>query len=424
MSPFLPMARLSTNAHPPRPPSELQSLSHAEAVQEIQRLEKKIARGNGTEPRTANSLLPEVSHELRSPLTSMILMAENLSQRVADDQSKELAELIESSGRQLQDTLNAVLTLANLEADQDSLTLRRLSVPHEVESVVRMFEQQAESKGLDYSLAVEESEAPLYASLDSGALTSIVQNLITNALRHTETGGVHVSVRPVSHSGSQMVEIAVADTGVGISESFGAKVFDRFEQAPSEDDGAAEGTGLGLTLARRFTERMGGTIDFDSTKGQGTTFRVCFPRVSEHESSLPAPSPPSRCQSPRTEKEILFIEENLNTQRAIRVLLENRWGLTTASCMKEGLDLLSDREASDRPSFHLVLLGVERGDLVPDDQFLQELEERTDGPNLPVVALAPGTPKGSAELDVDGTISEPFTSSKLVVELLRYLEEE
>lgn len=407
-----------------QPPSRTQPAQEVAQEMKVQRLEEELAGANRNGHRSmTNSVLPEVSHELKSRLAGIGMLAETLSSS-AGGRGKELAMLIEKSTRQLQDTLDAVLTLAELEANQTSLDMKPLSVPDEVESVFRTFEPQAESKGLDYTLAVEDSDDCLHASLNSGALSSIVQNLIANAIEYTETGSVQVSVRSVSPSGSSMVEIEVSDTGVGISDSFAPKLFDRFEQEPSESHGFTKGVGLGLALVKRFTERMGGIIEVESEKGKGSQFRVRLPCFPEQD---PAHSSASSNGSAGSEKEILFIEGDPNTRRAICGLIEDRWGITPVCSSEEGLEAVSKRrEVSNTASpggspFDLVLLGVERGDRFSDEAFLRGLEDRTNSREIPIVAL--GNQRDSAELEIDGLISEPFTSSKLVFEVARYLRE-
>ena len=410
----------TTSAHEPRSQSELQSLSHAEAVQEIQRLEEKLAGTSRTGTgQNTDDFLADVSHELRTPLTGIVMMAEALAHKVTGDRAKDFASLIEKNGRQLQESLDAILTLSQLKERQASLDTTARSVPDMVEPTFRAFEPQAESKGLDYTLTIEDSAGPLYASVHSGALSSIVRNLVTNAIKYTETGEVHVSVRSVSSSSSPMVEIEVADTGVGISDAFASKLFDRFEQE-SERQGITQGVGLGLTLVKRFTEQMGGTIDMESEKGEGSAFRVRFPRLAEHaKSGAPSPS------TSGSEKEILFVEGNPNTRRTICVSMKDRWGITPVASSEEGLELVSERRDvpnTGGPPFDLVLLGAERGAEPSDKEFLQGLEKRTNGHEIPVVALALGNQPEPAELELDGSISEPFTSSKLTVEVARHLE--
>ncbi|PSQ51261.1 MAG: hypothetical protein BRD28_05850 [Bacteroidetes bacterium QH_10_64_37] len=419
------MTSLPTDDKSPHSPSELQSLSRTQPAQnmQIQRLEELAGASRNGHQSMTNSVLPEVSHELKTRLAGIGMLADTLSGS-AGDRGEELAMLIEKSTTQLQDTLDAVLTLAELEANQSSLEMSPLSVPDEVESVFRTFEPQAESKGLDYTFTVEDADDYLHASLNSGALSSIVQNLIANAIEYTETGSVHVSVRSVSPWGSPMVEIEVADTGVGISDSFAPKLFDRFEQESTESHGFTKGVGLGLTLVKRFTARMGGTIDVESEKGQGSQFRIRLPRFPEQNPARPSASSNG---SAGCEKEILFIEGDPNTRRAICGLIEDRWGITPVCSSEDGLEAVSKRRAVSNkaspggPPFDLVLLGVDRDDRSSDETFLRELEDRTNGHEIPVVALALGNQRDSAELEIDGLISEPFTSSKLVFEIARYL---
>jgi len=413
--------------HPSRDSNRLhstadpQSLTHEEAIREVKRLQTTLEiMRNPRESSLPHSLLAEVSHELRTPITGIVKLAEILSETAVGDQVKKYAGLIEKSGRQLEQTVQAVLSLAKLEEEETALECRPLNVPDEVRPVFDSFRPLAESKGLSYTLTVEKTNNPLCASLHSGALSSVVQNLLSNAIKYTEAGSVHVAIRAVTEPDGPRVEIEVTDSGVGMSESYLTELFDRFTQESTPVDTFSNGVGLGLTLVKRFTDRMGGSIDVETRKEEGSQFVVRFPRVAEASTS------PERFRSAKhapdpSAKKILLIASDSNTQRAICTLIEDRWDCTCVCSFAEGLRLVNDHRIGSGRPFDLILLGFERGERFSQPDLLRRLEERTNGHDVPIVALTHGDRTVPGRLALDGYIIEPFRSSNLVSEIARYL---
>ena len=421
------MTHSRTRTHPSRDSNRLrstadpQSLTHAEAIREVKRLQATLeTMRNPRESSLPHSLLAEVSHELRTPITGIVKLAEVLSETAVGDQAKRYAGLIEKSGRQLEQTVQAVLSLAKLEEEETALECRPLNVPDEVRPVFDSFRPLAESKGLSYSLTVEETNSPLCASLHSGALSSVVQNLLSNAIKYTEAGSVHVAIRAVTEPDGPVVEIEVSDSGVGMSESYLTELFDRFTQESTPADTFSNGVGLGLTLVKRFTDRMGGSVDVETKKDEGSRFVVRFPRVARESMSSERFRGANTAPEPSA-KEILLIASDSNAQRAIRTLIEDRWDCTSACSFTEGLRLVNDGQNGSRRPFDLILLGIERGERFSEPDLLRRLEERTNGHDVPILALAHGDRTVPGHLALDGYIIEPFRSSNLVTEIARYL---
>ncbi len=220
------------------------------------------------------AFLINMSHEIRTPLTAIIGFSEVLADTVPSEH-RDVADLVVRSGRRLLSTLNSVLDLARLEADEMAVRLTPLDVAAEVSEAVGLLQPLAERKGLRL-----EVRAPASAGLalaDAALLTRIVNNLVGNAIKFTEEGGVTVEVG----SEGDTVRLRVRDTGEGINEAFLPHLFDAFRQATDEATGHREGSGLGLAITKRLVDLMHGSIEVKSRKGTGTTFTVAFPRATE-----------------------------------------------------------------------------------------------------------------------------------------------
>jgi len=216
------------------------------------------------------AFLANVTHDLRTPLSSIIGSAEMLDQ-TAPDECQDSIDRIERSSRRLLDTINSVLDLSKLEADAVTPNSQPLDVVDEVLGTAEMFQPQAQEQ--DVTLTTDVAADTLPAELDPTMLHRITDNLVGNAIKFTDAGG-RVVLR--THATDETITIEVEDTGTGIDEDFLPQLFESF----SRGDNAAtqEGSGLGLPIAKRLTEVMGGTIEVESEEGVGTTFTVRLPR--------------------------------------------------------------------------------------------------------------------------------------------------
>lgn len=248
---------LSAEAHARR---ELESANGAleSAIQEAEELNEMQA-----------AFLSDMSHEIRTPLTSIIGFAEVLSEDAPPDPER-FANLIRQSSERLMETVNSVLDLSKLKRGAAEFRRERVDAAALLDETLMLFEEQAESDGIDLSLTLPED--PVFARLDPSSFNRICSNLIGNAVKFCDEGdAVHVALDPDEDA----FTVTVQDTGPGIRPEFRARLFEPFQRDQSL---ARQGTGLGLTITRRLVQSMGGTISVDSTLGEGSTFSISLPR--------------------------------------------------------------------------------------------------------------------------------------------------
>ena len=227
-----------------------------------------------------SNLLNNMSHELRTPITNITGYAEVIMEEV-DAPHDAFAEQIRQSGRRLSDTLQSVLDMAQIESGTLDVDPQRVAVSDVVRDVVDRHSQTIDEKGLTVNFDVPDDCA---LRTDRTLLYRILNNLLENAVKFTETGPIWVTVEPMQSG----VRVRVRDTGVGIAAAFRPHLFEPFKQ---ESEGVAreyEGTGLGLALTKRLVDLLGGGIEVDSTKGEGSVFTVELPSLMEAESTAPA----------------------------------------------------------------------------------------------------------------------------------------
>ncbi|MCA0406002.1 MAG: response regulator [Proteobacteria bacterium] len=223
--------------------------------------------------RAKSDFLATMSHEIRTPMNGILVMAELLAAADLPDRARRQAEVIARSGASLLAIINDILDISKIEAGK--LEVEHLDVdPFEaVDTVLKLFADRAGAKGLDLAANIALDRAVM-VNADPTRLGQVLGNLVNNALKFTERGGVSVDVSMVEGG---RVRFCVADTGIGIAQDKLGTIFEAFSQADQSTTRQFGGTGLGLTIARRLVEAMGGDLAVTSTLGQGTQFFFTLP---------------------------------------------------------------------------------------------------------------------------------------------------
>jgi signal transduction histidine kinase len=222
-----------------------------------------------------SEFLANMSHELRTPLNAVIGFSEVLQQKMfgdLNDKQVEYVEDIHSSGRHLLSLINDILDLSKIEAGKVELDRSRFDLPSTIDGTLTLVRERATRHGLTINLSLDERLGEIEA--DERKVRQILLNLLSNAVKFTPDGGqIDVTAAVVDDA----AEIAVKDTGIGIAPADQESIFEEFQQVGGDHEGKREGTGLGLTLARRFVELHGGRIWVDSSVGKGATFTFTLP---------------------------------------------------------------------------------------------------------------------------------------------------
>jgi signal transduction histidine kinase len=223
--------------------------------------------------RLKEEFLASVSHELRTPLTSVLGYAESLRAGdfgALDEEQVRALYVVERNAGRLNRLIDDLLLTARIESQSLDLQLEELDLSTLAVESVQAAEPGAEGQGVGLVLAVE----PVRVAGDRLRLGQLLDNLVSNAVKFTPDGGT-VTVSLASREGEAVLE--VADTGIGIPADEQERLFERFYRATTARDRSIEGTGLGLVIARAIAEAHGGRIGFESSEGEGTTFRVELP---------------------------------------------------------------------------------------------------------------------------------------------------
>jgi len=350
-----------------------------------------------------------MSHELRTPLTAILACADLLTDELhaagTDARSVELLETLRRNGQHLVRILSDILDFAKLEAGR--LEVERIDTrPTEIlRDVEQLMAPAARAKRIGFELHVSADVPPLLRS-DPTRMRQILVNLVGNAIKFTETGGVRVTAVLARSASSSVLEIKVTDTGCGMAPSVVERIFEPFSQADETMARRFGGTGLGLAISNELTRLLGAQLRCESIEGQGSTF--CFSLPLDERSIAEAtdfqPSQADIDESTRTlvvriahevgQARILLVEDSADNRRLLELML-GRAGLAV-SFAKDGQEGLSEAllaHAGGEP-FDVILMDMQMPVL---DGYTATRRLRQIGYAGPIIALTAHSLAGERE---------------------------
>jgi signal transduction histidine kinase len=247
------------------------AIQNARLFHEIEDKSRQIEAAN----RHKSEFLANMSHELRTSLNAIIGFSEVLGERLFGELNEKQAEYTEdilSSGRHLLSLINEILDLSKVEAGRMELELATFDLPLAIDNTRTFVRERATRQDITVDVKVDERLGEFLG--DERKIKQILLNLLSNAVKFTPEGG-RIGINAVQSNGA--VEISVADTGIGIAPEDQPRIFEEFRQVGGEYAHKKEGTGLGLTLAKKFVELHGGKIWVESEAGKGSTFIFTLP---------------------------------------------------------------------------------------------------------------------------------------------------
>jgi len=366
--------------------------------------------------RAKSAFLATMSHEIRTPLNGVLGMAQAMAADadLTETQAERL-DVIRQSGETLLTILNDVLDLSKIEAGKLDLESTQFEMDDLARSVHATFQAIADTKGLDFELSVEKAAKGVYEG-DQVRVRQILWNLVSNALKFTEKGGVKVRIG-CEH---EALSLTVFDSGIGMTPFQLAGLFRKFAQADASTTRRFGGTGLGLAICRELAEAMGGSISATSAPGMGSTFTAHLPlkRVSGPRAK---PKKPARAKAARARPQaqerpvrVLAAEDNAMNQLVLKTLL-GQVGIEP-EVVGDGRAAL---EAWEREAWDVILMDVQMPVMDgPTATALIRTRERSEGrARTPIVALtANAMPHQIAEYlqaGMDAFVAKPIEAQRL-----------
>ncbi len=364
--------------------------------------------------RLKSSFLANMSHELRTPLIGILGYAEILGSELSDPVHQQMVDRIYKGGKRLSETLSLILDLSRAESSKIEVVYRNINVAAVATQCINTFAVTALQKGLRYQAVMHDET--ITANLDERLFTSVLNNLIDNAIKYTEHGEIVIESGKTHSEEVSWVYVSVKDTGIGIAEDKIEVIFDEFRQVSEGFGRNFEGAGLGLTVAKKLTELMGGIIKAESKPGVGSTFTVYFPTTSQaHVENDKKTISPVKSDISTEEKELpllLFVEDDVSGQDVVRLMLRGEYQIECANSAVSALQMIQET------TYEGFLMDINLGQGMDGLQLTQEIKKLPKYANAPFIAVTAFAMRGDKEELLAGGcthyISKPFARAELI----------
>ena len=391
-------------------------------AEEMRRAKEEADEAN----RAKSAFLAVVSHEVRTPMTGILGMVRLLLESKLSSEQNDFVLTLQQSGETMMALLNDILDFEKIESSSMELEYLDFNLPQLAKDVVTLMSGHAAGKDIYLTCDIDES-CPNYVLGDPTRLRQVLLNLVNNAIKFTEEGGVTIDLRARKVDekaqgirGDYEIYCSIKDTGIGISADAQEALFDPFSQADSSISRQYGGTGLGLTICKKLIEAMGSTINITSVEGEGSTFH--FTLLMEEGSADIAESSEGQGQEQvkgtLPTKRILIVEDNEMNRKVLQGLLDRLGQITTMA--ENGAQAIA---ACKNESFDLVFMDIQLPDMtgVEATQALREIREHNTYKS-PIIALT-----GNVMLDdiksyynasMNGFLAKPIDHDKLYEAIL------
>lgn len=377
--------------------------------------------------RAKSDFLSSMSHEIRTPLNAIVglsqdilLYKDKLPNEVLED-----ADDIVSASNTLLEIVGNILDINKIESEKMEIIEKPYDLKKEINELVRVSTTRIGEKPIDFKLDMA-VDLPYQLIGDKTHVKGIINNLLTNAIKYTDSGAINLNIKCVNRGDTCNLIISVMDTGKGIKEEDITKLFTKFERLDIEKNSTTEGTGLGLAITKRLVEMMNGKINVQSTYGEGSLFVVQLPqKIGRQEELTPTEMINTKLIMERLKgefvgKRILIVDDNnLNIKVAKKALSDFNFIIEEALNGEEAINLIKSGK-----NYDLILMDI----MMPNmsgSTALKRLKE-LNGFNTPTIALTADAIAGAEEKYLSegfvDYISKPFSKEQIEEKLRKVFQ--
>jgi signal transduction histidine kinase/CheY-like chemotaxis protein len=391
------------------------------AIQRRIMIDNVIQAGKKAEEaaQSKQQFMSTMSHEIRTPLNEVIGITNLLLQGNPREDQMDFIKTLRFSGNHLLTLVNDVLDYNKMESGKIEFEQAQFNLSDFLKDIHRTYSFRSKSKNIEFDI-IKENELPNEVIGDSIRLNQILSNLLSNALKFTQKGSIHIVIKEIERrKKSSRIEFLVRDTGIGIPKDKHVVIFDSFTQASPDTTRHFGGTGLGLAICKKLVELQGGQINVESEPGKGSTFRFVLSFGIPEKSDVVRKSEASESYSGLEGKKVLVAEDNkINFFVANKFLIG--WGVivTHAENGKIALDLL------EKENFDLILMDLHMP--VMDGIEATRVIRKSENPRInsvPVVALTAAIMSEShdkiEDLNINDYVLKPFKPRDLFDKIKR-----
>lgn len=345
--------------------------------------EEEILRGKAKaeeSDRLKTSLITNMNHDLRTPMTGILGFASLLKNRITDPESTFMVDTIIESGNKLMSIINSILQLSQLEASQKEISTISGELSKYIEMPLAQLEIKAKQKNL---YLIRKFDEPVIATFNENYFIQTINNLVNNAIAYTEKGGITIKTGYMDHEGKKYAYVSIEDTGIGISEDNFSKIFQEFRQVSEGLNRKFDGSGLGLSLSKKMIELMGGKMLMESTLGKGSVFTVLLP-VSSEKTIKQKKKPDEKGEfkltpAKKNKEKVLVVDDNRINGELILAFLKQDYEVDIATTGFLSIELVN------RSEYDIVLMDINLGQGMNGIQAAKEIHKIKK--DLPIVAM-------------------------------------
>lgn len=389
---------------------------HIELAEELKIAKEEAISAN----QLKSEFLANMSHEIRTPLNSVIGFSDLLEQEIKEPKQVQYLHAIKNGGKSLLSLINNILDLSKIESGHMRVELHPLHLKPFLREIMSMFIEPGKKKGLEITCELDE-DIPEWIIADEIRIRQILFNLISNAIKFTPKGSIHLSVHshPSTINGTVDISFSIKDSGIGISPKNQIKIFDAFVQTDGQDTRQYGGTGLGLAICRKLAHLMNGDLLINSRLNEGSTFTLKLTNLEISESLfIDEDNVLDKNTITFSPAKILLVDDITENRILLREFL-HEFGFD----IEEAADGLDAIELMQEHSYNLVLTDI-RMPRMDGWEFIRFIRDELDNHTLPVVAVTASVMKEDYEhlMKVfEGIIEKPVNRALLISTLQRFL---